>query len=189
MKLTKKYLLVASLLAFSALSASAITLTEFGDADFNVTYSDFTTVEAGFDSLRVAGSDENTAVYGTLATPISLSQSYGYLLLTGYYSGTSSARFDIALFDEDGDSLNDIGYFSTFDPGVPMTVRLDFNYAEGAFNGPVTMIGLISTGLGDNVDLTVDHLTAEAIPEPSTWALLVIAAGGTAFYLRRRRVA
>jgi hypothetical protein len=189
MKLIKHLLITASLLACSAFSSQAITLTGFGDTDYNVTVRDFATVEAGSDSLRVAGSDDGSSVYGTLTTPISLSQSYDYLLLTGYYTGTSSARFDISLFDEEGNSLTYMGSFSAFDPGVLMTVRLDFSFAEGVLTGPVIMVGLISTGSGSHVDLTVDHLTAEAIPEPSTCVLIALGAVGVLFFLRRRKVA
>lgn len=189
MKLIKKLLLAASLLALPAFSAHAITLTGFGNTDFSITYTDFTTAETGADSLHIAGSDQGTSVYGTLDTPISLSQSYDYLLLTGYYTGTSDARFDIALFDDEGNSLNYFGYFSAFNPGVQTTVRLDFGFADGTLTGPVTMIGLIGNGFGSGtINLTVDHLTGEAVPEPSTWALLLISAGGAALYLRRRKV-
>jgi hypothetical protein len=189
MKLIKSIVFTAILLAGTAFSAQAITLTGFGDTDFLVTYSDFTTTVPGANSLLVAGSDFGSAVYGTLATPISLSGSSDYLLLTGTYDGFSMGRFQISLADEDGDTLNYEADFTAFTPGQLTTVRLDFASMIGVFNGPVTMLAIIANGSGDNVNLTVDHLTAEAIPEPSTWALLLIATGGTAIYLRRRKVA
>lgn len=190
MKLIRSILATAAILASTAFSAQAITLTGFGNTDFSVDYSDFTNTIPGPDSLQIIGSDFGSGVYGTLATPINLSGFSDYLLLTATYDGVSLARFDISLADEDGDTLNYSAYFSAFTPGQLSTVRLDFVSMSGAFNGPVTMLAIIANGSnGDTVNLTVDHLTAEAIPEPSTWALLLVAAGGTAFYLRRRKVA
>ena len=189
MKLIKSILFTAILLAGTALSAQAITLTGFGNTDFSVNYSDFTNTVPGTDSLQLIGSDFGSGVYGTLATPISLSGYSDYLLLTATYDGVSMARFDISLSDEDGDTLNYSAYFSAFTQGQLSTVRLDFISMSGVFNGPVTMLAIIANGSGDSVNLTVDHLTAEAIPEPSTWALLLIAASGAVLHLRRRKLA
>lgn len=185
MKTLKYMLLAAGMLASAMLTAHAAILTGFGDAEYHVTYTDFTITQTGT-TLNLAGSDFGTSVYGTLDTPIIIDGSTDYLELTGTYSGSSSARFDIMLFDEDGDSLNYFGYFNAFSAGVPTTVRMDFLMEDGAFNGPVVMIGMVVNGIGSSsVNLTVDSVAA--VPEPSTWMLLGASAGVLAF-LRRRKI-
>lgn len=189
MKLIRNLILAATLLASTALSAHALSLTGFSNTEFTVTYSDFSSTIEGASSLQVIGSDFGDGVYGTLNTPIELGSATDYLLLTGYYTGTSTARFDIQLVDEDGDTLTYVADFISFTQGAPSTVRLDFWSAEGFFNGPVVMVALITSGTGDSVNLTMDHLSAEAVPEPTTWTLLAAAAGMIVLFFRRRKVA
>lgn len=169
MKLIKNLLMGAGLLACSALSAHAVILTGFGDSEYHITFSDFTPTQTST-SLNLVGSDFGSGVYGTLDIPISIDGDASYLMLTATYSGSSSARFDIMLFDEDGDSLNYSSYFSAFSPGVPATIRMDFLMEDGVFNGPVVMIGMVANGIGSSVNLTLDSVAA--VPEPSTWMLL-----------------
>ncbi len=134
----------------------------------------------------MTGTDFGSSVYGTLETPIVIDGSASYLMLTGTYTGTSTARFDLMLFDEDGDSLNYFAYFTAFSPGAPATIRMDFLMAEGVFNGPVTRIGMVANGIGSgSVNLTMNSV--DAVPEPSTWMLLTASVGVLAF-LRRRQL-
>jgi len=184
MKLLKNLLLAAGLLASSALSAHAVILTGFGDSEYHITFSDFTPTQTRT-SLNLSGSDFGSGVYGTLDTPITIDGSASYLTLTGTYSGSSSARFDIMLFDEDGDSLNYFSYFNAFPAGVPATIRMDFLMEDGVFNGPVVMIGLVANGIGSSVNLTLDSVAA--VPEPSTWMLLGASVCVLAL-LRRRKL-
>ncbi len=185
MKLIKNLLIAVVLLASSALSAHAVILTGFGDSEYHITFSNFTPTQTST-SLNLVGSDLGSSVYGTLDTPIVIDGSANYLMLTGTYSGSSSARFDIMLFDEDGDSLNYSSYFNAFSPGVPATIRMDFLMEDGTFNGPVVMIGLVANGIGSSVDLTVDSVAA--VPEPSSWMLIGASVCVIAF-LRRRKLA
>ncbi len=184
MKFIKPLLLAAGLFASSALTSQAVILTGFGDSEYHMTFSDFTATQTG-SSLNLTGSDFGSSVYGTLDTSIAIDGSGSYLMLTGTYSGTSAARFDIMLFDEDGDSLNYTSYFTAFSNGIPATIRMDFLMEDGVFNGPVVMVGLVANGIGSGtVNLTLDSVAA--VPEPSTWMLLGAAACVVVFFRRRK---
>jgi hypothetical protein len=189
MNFIKTLLFSATLLGGSFLSANAAVMTDFGSSSYSITFADFTTNQTA-NSLHLTGDDFGSSIYGNLATPFDLGGSMDSLSLTASYSGPSTARFDVALFDADGDSLNFTGYFSSFTPGVTSTLTLNFGFAEGTFNGPVRTVAIIANGIGganSGVDLTVYNLSA--IPEPSTWALMLLGTTGVLIAIRRRKTA
>lgn len=185
MNLIKTLLLPATLLGASLIGANAAVITGFGSSEFSITYNDFTSAPQTGDSLRLIGNDFGSSVYGSLAIPFEIIGSLDSISLNGSYSGTSEARFDIALIDADGDSLNYTGYLSSFTQGVTSSVTLSFGFSEGVFNGPVRSAAIITNGIGDGVDLTVHNV--EAIPEPSTIALMALGTAGAVLFIRRRK--
>jgi hypothetical protein len=186
MNLFKSLVVSAGILCVSILGANAAVLTSFGSGDFTHTYNDFTSFTQDSTSLRLVGNDFGSSTFGNLTAPFDLGGSMDAITLSGSYSGASTARFDVILIDEDGDTRNYTGYFSFFSPGVPSTVTLAFNFAEGVFDGPVRSVGIVANGIGSAVDLTVYNIAA--IPEPSTWALILIGATGAAIVIRRRKI-
>ena len=186
MNFFKSLLVSAGILCVSILGANAAVITSFGTGEFTLTYNDFTSSAQDSGSLHLVGNDFGSSTFGNLATPFDLGGSMDSITLSGSYSGASTARFDVILIDEDGDTRNYTGYFSYFTPGVPATVTLAFNFAEGTFDGPVRSVGIVANGIGGSVDLAVYNIAA--IPEPSTWALILIGATGAAIIIRRRKV-
>lgn len=184
MNLIKTLLLSAAVFGASFLSANAAVITDFSSGSFGITYSDFSTTSQSGGSLHLTGNDFGSSVFGNLPAPFDLGGSLDSITLSGSYSGASTARFDVLLIDADGDSLNYTGYFSSFTPGVPATVTLALNFADGVFNGPVRSVGIVTNGIGSAVDFTVYNVAA--IPEPSTWALILVGATGAVIAIRRR---
>lgn len=187
MNFVKSLVVSAGILCVSILGANAAVITSFGTGEFTLTYNDFTSSTQDSGSLHLIGNDLGSSTFGNLATPFDLGGSLDSITLSGSYSGASTARFDVILIDEDGDTRNYTGYFSYFTPGVPATVTLAFNFADGTFDGPVRSVGIVANGIGglnSSVDLTVYNIAA--IPEPSTWALILISGMGCVVMLRRR---
>jgi hypothetical protein len=68
-----------------------------------------------------------------------------------------------------------------------------FNYLFGGFDGHEIGIGLTSAGDPDPIDNIVGEgdidfssVTLSAVPEPATWAIMVLGVGLAGFTLRRR---
>lgn len=65
------------------------------------------------------------------------------------------------------------------------------SFMSGSFTfagtGALTSLDVFSGGV-DNVDAIIDNITvSQAVPEPTTWALLLLGFGGVGFSMRRRR--
>lgn len=74
--------------------------------------------------------------------------------------------------------------------------NLDTTFALGTFNfvggGLTTTLNITSSGV-DNVDAIIDNIaittTAPAVPEPGTWALMLLGFGAVGYSMRRCRKA
>jgi hypothetical protein len=71
-------------------------------------------------------------------------------------------------------------------PGVFFTQTGSFNLASGGN----LRIGLFDTnGVASGNDFAIDNISVTAVPEPMTWALMILGFGGVGAVVRRRRSA
>lgn len=167
---------------------SAVTLTGFGTGEFSKTFSDFTTTQTAT-TFNISGTDFGLSLYGTISpSPINIFGNTVSLSLTGTFTGTATSPFQIDLFDNAGNDVLYQANFSAFTQGVESTVTLlPVVGGTGVFNNNVVSIGLLTSGTGSSVNLTLNNLAAGPVPEPSTWASLAFGIGVLSLVMRRKR--
>jgi len=191
-----KALLLSLTLAISLLggnqSANAILITGFGSTaeapasafTIDVATSNFTTITQAAFNTNVVGNDNAQIFAGTFSS-INIA-GLNTIRLTGTMSGTNAAsNFSVDLFNG---ALNQTrtysGNLSGFGSGSPATVVLTFVSETAPFND-IAAFSFTGAGTGDAVNFTFDSL--EAIPEPSTYALLALGLGSLVFFRMRSK--
>ncbi|WP_293678414.1 PEPxxWA-CTERM sorting domain-containing protein [uncultured Phenylobacterium sp.] len=104
-----------------------------------------------------------------------------------YYAATGEhLGGDDHLYDEDVFFPAPTSYGSTFFTiGRPYSVTTGFERTEGYFwNAKVGLRGAFSGPAQVTYSFTVDHI--RDVPEPATWALMILGFGGVGIALRRR---
>ena len=175
-------LLTLTCALFATSASASVLITGFGTGQFSQTTSTFGTNTQTATTYQIVGTDFGNAIYGDLPTSVDISGSNFSLTLTGTLASPVSSSFQINLFDANGNDRLYQGTFSAFTVGVETSVTLTFVNQTGSFDDHVISIGLITTGIGSPLDLTLDTLIA--IPEANSIALLGM---GVAGLLARRR--
>ena len=184
----KAILSLVATIALSANSFANITITNWGSLQLAESFSDWSSTTPSFSSLTLVGTEGNQ-YFGELNTPVSITSisPVSQIQVTGVYSGASTGGFSIELFDIDGDSRQYNGFFTNFTPNVSSVVTANFAFETGVFNPTVTRISFVASGSGtSSANIQLSNLSA--VPEPSTYALLAIAAVGFFLSIRRRKV-
>jgi len=200
MKLSK-FILKSAVLAMIMMvhSNGQVVVTGFGTGDFTASSTGSLTGTQTATTYEISGLDGSSAqLFGNLASsaivgiPVSLQ-------LTASYSSLSSstANFQMELFDLNGNGYIYQGNLNSFSPrGSNVSIFLSSVGQDsgniGNFNGTVTGIQLSLAGLGSgSLDLTMDQLTTSSVPEPATYALLVMGGlviFGSARALRKAKI-
>ncbi len=185
-----KNLLLASLVLFCGITQSkAILISDFGSGNFTIDggSTSFTTTNQTSSTTNAIGLDTN--VLAGIFTTVFDSSGYTNFFLdakvTGINPGTS---FNVDFYSADFlQTRTYTAFLSGFGSGVNTSIELTFTTETATFNdfGGFQFTG---GGTGDALNITFNSVTATAVPEPATWALL--AAGlATVVVLRRRRQA
>jgi len=191
--------LVTVFLVTTFIHASAQTLiTGFGTGDYTSTFvSGFTQTQTGT-TYELSGSD-NSSAFGSIAASIFVGTPVA-LTLTGSYSAgsTSTANFNVELLDANGNGYFYQGNLNSFTPrgsNVALTltgVGQDTLNNTANFNGTVTGLAFLMGGGGlSSGDITLDQLSTSSVPEPATYALLVMGGlviFGSALVLRKAKI-
>jgi len=182
--------LAASLMGVNQ-SANAILITGFGSTAeapasiFTIdAASNFTTITQVAFNTNVVGND-NAQIFSGSFSSINIA-GLNTIQLTGTLFGVNAlSNFTVELFNSDfSQSRNYSGNLSGFVSGSPATVVLAFVSETAAFNG-IGGFQYTGNGTGDPVNFTFDSL--EAIPEPSTYALLALGLGSLVFFRMRSK--
>jgi len=130
----------------------------------------------------VSGSDNFSFVLDS--NPAGTDLTIGFYL-TDVPNTSANPIFEIlAFFDSDiGGGFLATPFFSN-DPDVPYFNLFGPQLFSGSTAAPTLLTGTFS--LSDGPDIN-DVLTVTAIPEPSTWAMLILGFFGVGFMARRRR--
>jgi len=192
----KKILLLSLTLAAYILggnqSANAILITGFGStaeapaSAFTVdgANSTFPTITQAAFNTNVVGNDLGQIFAGTFSS-INIA-GLNTIQLTGTMSGTNAASiFSVDLFNgAQNQTRTYSGNLSGFGTGSPATVVLTFVSETASFNDIAAFV-FTGAGAGAAVNFTFDSL--EAIPEPSTYALLALGLGSLVFFRKRSK--
>jgi hypothetical protein len=173
-------------------SANAILITGFGSTAeapasvFTVdgASSSFTTITQAALNTNVVGTDSGQIFAGTFAT-INIA-GLNTIQLTGTMSGVNAeSNFSVELFDPTLNfSRTYSGNLVGFGTVNPATVVLTFVSQTAAFND-IGGFQYTGNGAGAAVNFTFNSL--EAIPEPSTYALLALGLGSLVFLRMRSK--
>lgn len=131
--------------------------------------------------LDLVGQGGTGSIYQDLSTMIGqtylLTFDYSHNLFTPSSATSASASVDV------GD-LFDIIMHSTGD-----TSNLDWQLYSNVFTATDTTTRLTFTNLtgGTNEGVFLDAVSAVAVPEPGTWAMMLLGFGGIGLAMRRRR--
>jgi hypothetical protein len=146
----------------------ALDLTDFLDAQLMFDYAIVS--ENGYDGFNVVASEDGAFDWRTdLLTPIS----------TGFYrpmQNRLSETGDVALSGvQSGTVLFDLSQFA----GSKVNLRLQFQSDYSVLGRGVSLDNVIVTGTPD--------ATPAGVPEPATWAMMILGFGAAGSMLRRRR--
>lgn len=185
-------LLVPLLLA--ALPARAVIITGFGADDLGIIDFVGDSSTGQDDSSYTFTAVDNFELYGSLATPVSLTfESTLTLDLTALASSDLAGSFTLGLYDDDGDGILFTGSWADLTGGVLSTISLTYAYddlaGDGTLDGTYTTLLLQGGGDGTStISLTLDSLTtASPVPEPAGFPLLAGLSALTAALARRPR--
>jgi len=177
---------VAAFLAGSlAVPAGAATITFNGQSGALVSGSPY--FESGFSVAKEfggalaftnAGYDEGSGATAGLTVGSTGAHSGSFTIsgtspfsLTSFYISPTSFSPTVEIF---GDGIDPV-FFSSF--GTPGTVSL----ASGTYSFFTFNVS------GVNTPVTFDQFNVAAVPEPATWAMMLIGIGGVGFAMRRQR--
>ena len=159
-------------LSFSASSSSAATLVLF---DLNLSIFNPANGTLNDVKLNASGSATWTATGSPPSLEFDLDGQQGFILKNTFstpgaisfnYSGTSSASAVLT-------------YWQTGDPGLGGIV--------GLLAGPPNLLADTITNLSVTGTITFDFTPTAAVPEPSTWAMMLLGFAGLGFAFRRSR--
>lgn len=174
------------------MQAASVLLTGFGSTEIaDGGSSSF--IQTGT-TTQFIGSDQTGSFLGTFS-PVDITGFTSSITLTATVSGTNPAsNFTLQLWDGGSNFRDYSGNWSAFPVGVPTSVIFTADTPPvGVFNvTTVSGVQFLFGGAGGTLNVTFDSLTANsinAIPEPSTCAVLAGLAGLGWTLCRRRRQA
>jgi len=179
MKTLKHVVMVLALVVFAASQANAQIITGYGTGDYLPGFTTFTGTQTAT-SYEISGADNNSA-FGNLQTSVLVNTPTALTLLANYSTGTSTAPFNIELFDSNGNGVLYSASLNSFTPhGSNVAINLLFAGQDELnsvnFNGTVSSIQFLAGGTATaTFDMILDNLSvATATPEPSSMALMLI---------------
>ena len=173
----------AAVCAFAASSAQAATMTFSGVGTASSSGAAY--VE---DGITMANSSNNNYRYGYQnAGTLHLDQGTS----NGIYDFTfGTGAFDLASVDVAVAGGTGIGTFTAFDANNVQIGTASFAASTtGTKNvslAGITRLHLVATGTHFNIDNLVLNAATGAVPEPATWAMMMLGFGGMGYTLRRR---
>lgn len=165
------------------------------------TQGDITTIDFSIDQL-VQISRNGTPVGLVAALPLRLLAQQNGKLYEAFFQGTAlpiSGAF--VTLGKTGLTAADFFFFDPATPNLPRTLTgLDFTGPAIRFGFETTPFGvtvnggpsngdIVSSVRTDNFSVTVNSLDVAAVPEPSTWAMMILGFGLAGTVVRRRRTA
>lgn len=183
----RKEIIIALVLSLSALSASkAVLITDFSQANFTIDYGTSSigyVISANTPNISVEGMDSTQMLAGTF-DPVDVSGSF-QIILTGTVSGDNpNASFHVDLYNSDFSQVQTYTGYTEFFGSTSTSIVLTFDSGT-AFSD---IAGFVFTLDGPGtLSFTFQGLSAEAVPEPSTYALMAAGLGGLFFALRLRK--
>ena len=190
-KITTIALACLLLASTNLLAVSSITLSTFGstvEAD-QLTYTPATSTLSGLEN-------PGGVLYPTSFSPVNLTTLDNYsgpstlrLNLTGLATAPTSGGFTITLEGGVGNYVSTTFNWNSFTASSStVTVAVNTNSIPGGFQWN-NIVGWTwdSGGSGNSMNATFTQLTATAVPEPSTYALLAMSALGLGGDVVRRR--
>jgi len=167
--------------------AKALVITDFSAASFTVDSgtSSFPTIQVNPGNVAVDGTDFGESLAGTFV-PVDVT-GLDQFSLSGSIGGTNpGSAFTVLLFNSSFDQVREYsGSLSDFGSGSSSVVLT--LVSESAPFTDIAGFQFIGGGSGSPLAMTFEGLTATAVPEPSTWVLLVAAGGLLVIRLQRSR--
>ena len=181
----KKLIVSLAFLVVLTSSSKAFLISDFGSASFSIDTgtTSFTTNQTAVDT-SVIGLDNNIFA-GTFTTPFDAT-GYTVFTLNGNVSGTNpGTTFNVDFYNSTFDQTRTYtAYLSDFG-SVTTPVLLTFVSQTAVFND-FAGFQFSGGGTGSALNMTFTSVSAAAVPEPATWALL--AGSLTTVMVFRRRV-
>jgi hypothetical protein len=154
---------------------SNVVLGSFNSSGPNLAYE-------GNQYLDLVGQGGTGSIYQDLTTSIgqvyTLTFAYSHNLFTPTSATSASASVDVG------------SLFDTFMHSTGDTSNLDWRIYSNTFTATGTTTRLTFTNLtgGVNEGVFLDAVSVAAVPEPATWAMMLLGFGGIGMAMRRRRV-
>ena len=196
MKLKQTLAIAVAILTATFAHAQIVVINDFSDwtasnpnGGFeNGTWASQVTQDTGF--ITVGGSADNTgSVYLDLigTVPKDLTSYSGLNLTARVDSGNAGGSFTIVVTDSGGNNAASATFLTSSFSSSFSTVTSSWTVLDALKLADANGFFIYGSGTTDLFKFSFDTLSVGAIPEPSTYALLMLGAGAIGVMVRRRR--